>query len=126
LDVARMADSTVLVLVPESGDDIQAMKSGIMEIADLFVVNKGDRPGAEKLQHEIQVTLGIRQGNAFRGIRAHHAAPLGTDTRADGQTDRRPSDTRSVLSSDGAGTAAGGTVRPSPSGAAGEGAGAAW
>src|SRR5438093_6137697 len=71
LDVARMADSTVLILVPESGDGIQAMKSGIMEIADLFVVNKGDRPGAEKLQHEIQVTLGIRQGNAFRGIRAH-------------------------------------------------------
>src|SRR5207245_6611093 len=64
LDVARMADSTVLVLVPESGDDIQALKSGIMEIADLFVVNKGDRPGAEKIQHWIQVTLGIRRGNA--------------------------------------------------------------
>lgn len=76
LDVARMADSTVLVLVPESGDGIQTLKSGIMEIADIFVVNKADRPGAEKLQHEIEVTLGIRRGNAFRRIRAHHGAAL--------------------------------------------------
>lgn len=72
LDVARMADSTVLVLVPESGDDIQTLKSGVMEVADIFVVNKADRPGAEKLQREIEVTLGIRRGNAFRRIRAHH------------------------------------------------------
>ena len=47
LDVGRMADSTVLVLVPESGDGIQTLKSGVMEIADVFVVNKADRPGAE-------------------------------------------------------------------------------
>ena len=77
LDVGRMADSTVLVLVPESGDGIQTLKSGIMEIADLFIVNKADRPGAEKLQHEIEVTLGIRKGNAFRRIRSHHGASLG-------------------------------------------------
>ncbi len=72
LDVGRSADSTVLVLVPESGDGIQTLKSGIMEIADVFVVNKADRPGAEKLRQEIEVTLGIRQGNAFRNVRAHH------------------------------------------------------
>lgn len=78
LDVARMADSTVLVLVPESGDGIQTLKSGIMEIADVFVVNKADRPGAAKLQHEIEVMLGIRRGNAFRGIRAHHGVRLDT------------------------------------------------
>ena len=72
LDVGRTADSTVLVLVPESGDGIQTLKSGIMEIADVFVVNKADRPGAEKLRQEIEVTLGIRQGNAFRNVRAHH------------------------------------------------------
>lgn len=76
LDVAKMADSTVLVLVPESGDGIQTLKSGIMEIADLFVVNKADRPGADKLQHEIEVMLGIRQGNAFRRIKAHHGVAL--------------------------------------------------
>ena len=72
LDVARMADTTVLVLVPESGDGIQTLKSGVMEIADLFVVNKADRPGAEKLRQEIEVTLGIRRGNAFRNMPAHH------------------------------------------------------
>lgn len=72
LDVARTADSTVLVLVPESGDGIQTLKSGIMEIGDLFVVNKADRPGADRMRHEIEVTLGIRQGNALRNIRAHH------------------------------------------------------
>src|SRR5690242_15916520 len=72
LDVARMADSTVLVLVPESGDGIQTLKSGVMEAADLFVVNKADRPGAEKLRQEIEVTLGIRRGNAFRNVPAHH------------------------------------------------------
>jgi len=74
LDVARMADSTVLVLVPESGDGIQTLKSGIMEIADLFVVNKADRPGAEKIRQEIEVTLGIRRGNALRNVPAHHGA----------------------------------------------------
>ncbi len=72
LDVGRMADSTVLVLVPESGDGIQTLKSGVMEIADIFVVNKADRTGADKLRQEIEVTLGIRRGNAFRHVRAHH------------------------------------------------------
>ncbi|HEU5040912.1 MAG TPA: methylmalonyl Co-A mutase-associated GTPase MeaB [Gemmatimonadales bacterium] len=72
LDVARMADTTVLVLVPESGDGIQTLKSGVMEAADCFVVNKSDRPGADKLRQEIEVTLGIRRGNAFRNVPAHH------------------------------------------------------
>ncbi|MEA2725393.1 MAG: GTPase [Gemmatimonadales bacterium] len=72
LDVARMADSTVLVLVPESGDGIQTLKSGVMEIADVFVVNKADRSGAENLRREIEVTLGIRRGNAYRHVVAHH------------------------------------------------------
>ncbi|HSM15365.1 MAG TPA: methylmalonyl Co-A mutase-associated GTPase MeaB [Gemmatimonadales bacterium] len=72
LAVSGMADTSVLVLVPESGDGIQALKSGIMEIADLFVVNKADRPGADRLRQEIEVMLGIRQGHAFRHIPAHH------------------------------------------------------
>jgi LAO/AO transport system kinase len=46
IEVVGLADTTVLVLVPESGDDVQAIKSGIMEIADIFVVNKSDRDGA--------------------------------------------------------------------------------
>ena len=83
LDVARMADSTVLVLVPESGDGIQTLKSGVMEIADVFVVNKADRVGADKLRQEIEVTLGIRRGNAFRNMTGHHGV------RADGRAGGR-------------------------------------
>jgi LAO/AO transport system kinase len=67
-----MADTTVLVLVPESGDGIQTLKSGVMEAADIFAVNKSDRPGADKLRHELEVTLGIRRGNAYRNMPAHH------------------------------------------------------
>jgi LAO/AO transport system kinase len=81
LDVARMADSTVLVLVPESGDGIQTLKSGVMEIADIFVVNKADRTGADKLRQEIEVTLGIRRGNAFRNMPAHHGRSGGQAVR---------------------------------------------
>jgi LAO/AO transport system kinase len=72
LDVARTADSTVLVLVPESGDGIQTLKSGVMEIGDVFVVNKADRPGADRMRQEIEITLGIRSGRALRHIRPHH------------------------------------------------------
>ena len=90
LDVARMADATVLVLVPESGDGIQTLKSGVMEIADLFVVNKADRPGAEKLRQEIEVTLGIRRGNAFRNVPAHHGRRAGAVGRSPARRPRRP------------------------------------
>lgn len=74
LDVARMTDTTILVLVPESGDGIQALKSGVMEIADVFVVNKADRPGAPKVQREIELALDLRAGKAFRNVPAHHGA----------------------------------------------------
>ena len=79
LDIARTAETTVLVLVPESGDAIQTLKAGVMEVADIFVVNKADRPGAEKLQREIEIMLGIRRGNAFRHVAPHHAPRPGRD-----------------------------------------------
>jgi LAO/AO transport system kinase len=85
LDVARTADTTVLVLVPESGDGIQALKAGVMEIADVFVINKSDRPGADKLRQEIQVMLGIRRGNAYRHITPHH--PTAAERRNDGTSE---------------------------------------
>src|SRR6266511_3347233 len=75
LDIARTAETTVLVLVPESGDGIQALKAGVMEIADIYVVNKSDRPGADKFRQEVEVMLGIRRGNAFRHMTPHHTAP---------------------------------------------------
>lgn len=49
VEIAGLADVTIVVLVPESGDDIQVMKAGLMEIADLYIVNKSDRPGADLL-----------------------------------------------------------------------------
>src|SRR5437870_6013889 len=84
LDVARTAETTVLVLVPESGDGIQTLKAGVMEIADVYVVNKSDRPGADKLRTEVEVMLGIRRGNAFRHVAPHHAQPTRSDRRTGG------------------------------------------
>src|SRR5207247_2604703 len=62
LDIARTADTSVVVLVPESGDSIQTLKAGLMEIADLFVVNKADRPGADRLRNDLELMLGLRAG----------------------------------------------------------------
>ncbi len=61
LDVVEAADSTVVVLVPESGDSIQAMKAGLMEIADIFAINKSDREGADRVLLEIQFVLGFSE-----------------------------------------------------------------
>jgi LAO/AO transport system kinase len=53
VEVAKLADVTVVVLVPGMGDDVQAIKAGILEIADIFVINKADQPGADRLEREI-------------------------------------------------------------------------
>jgi LAO/AO transport system kinase len=54
VDVVRLADVTVLILVPGMGDDVQTIKAGIMEIADIFVINKSDREGADRVEREIR------------------------------------------------------------------------
>jgi len=54
IDVVRVADITVVILVPGMGDDVQSIKAGIMEIADIFVINKSDREGAERVEREIR------------------------------------------------------------------------
>jgi LAO/AO transport system kinase len=54
VEIAKLADVTVVVLVPGMGDDVQAIKAGIMEIADVFVINKSDQPGADRLEREIK------------------------------------------------------------------------
>ena len=74
LDIARTAETTVLVLVPESGDGIQTLKAGVMEIADIYVINKSDRPGGDRLRQEVEVMLGLRRGNAFRHVARHDPA----------------------------------------------------
>lgn len=76
LDIARTADTSVVALVPESGDAIQTLKAGLMEIADVFVINKADRPGADRLRHDVEVMLGLRVGQAFRNVPAHHGLDL--------------------------------------------------
>jgi LAO/AO transport system kinase len=86
LDVAAAADTTVVVLVPESGDGIQVMKAGLMEIADIFVVNKSDRPGADRLRQELEVAMGLRVGQVYRHVKAHHGVALGR--RGDTETGR--------------------------------------
>jgi len=60
LDVMRLADTIVVVLVPEAGDAIQVMKAGLLEIADVFVVNKADREGAERMKTELVQMLHLR------------------------------------------------------------------
>jgi LAO/AO transport system kinase len=76
LDIAAAADTTVVVLVPESGDSIQAMKAGLMEISDLFVINKSDRPGADRLAREVELMLRLRSGDVMRRLPAHHGVDL--------------------------------------------------
>jgi LAO/AO transport system kinase len=62
VDIVRLADITVVILVPGMGDDVQTIKAGIMEIADIFVINKSDRDGAERVEREIRAlqTLATR------------------------------------------------------------------
>jgi LAO/AO transport system kinase len=62
VDIVRLADITIVILVPGMGDDVQSIKAGIMEIADIFVINKSDRDGAERVEREIRTlqSLAIR------------------------------------------------------------------
>ncbi len=59
VEIARLADVTLVVLVPGMGDDVQALKAGIMEIADVFVINKADLDGAEKLERELKSAVAL-------------------------------------------------------------------
>jgi LAO/AO transport system kinase len=65
IDIVRLADVTVVILVPGMGDDVQTIKAGIMEIADIFVINKSDREGADRVEREIRAmqSLAMRKDN---------------------------------------------------------------
>lgn len=62
VDIVKAADTTMVVLVPGLGDDIQAIKAGILEIADVFAINKADRDGVDRLNTEIEMMLDLNQG----------------------------------------------------------------
>src|ERR1700694_4817236 len=66
LDIMKLADTTVVVLVPEAGDAVQAMKAGLLEAADVFVVNKADRPGAPALMAELTFSAHLQHTGSTR------------------------------------------------------------
>lgn len=80
LDIMGIADTTVVVLVPEAGDTVQTMKAGLLEIADIFVVNKADREGASKIKGELQAMLQLRPAAPWDvpvlSTQAHNGAGL--------------------------------------------------
>ena len=82
-EIARAVDTVVVVLVPESGDSIQAMKAGLMEIADIFIVNKADRPGSDKLVKEVRQAIHLRSGHNFKGFAGHHGPVIEVHDTAD-------------------------------------------
>ena len=66
VDIVKTADTTVMVMVPGLGDDIQAIKAGVMEIGDVFIVNKADKDGAKKTSLEIEMMLDFKKDWEFR------------------------------------------------------------
>ena len=66
IDIVRLADITIVVLVPGMGDDVQSIKAGIMEIADIFVINKADREGADRVEKEIRALQSLSQTHVPR------------------------------------------------------------
>ena len=68
IEIAGLADVTAVVLVPEAGDEVQTMKAGLMEIADLFIVNKADRPGADLFVRNLQAMLAPAFSNHSREV----------------------------------------------------------
>jgi LAO/AO transport system kinase len=66
VDIARLADTVLVVLVPGLGDEVQALKAGLIEVADLFVVNKADREGADRAARDLSAMLALREGSTER------------------------------------------------------------
>src|SRR5947207_14910474 len=85
LDLMRLADTTVVVLVPEAGDAVQVMKAGLLEIADIFVVNKADRDGADRMKSELVQMLHLRgsPGWDIPVLATQAAADVGVDAVLD-------------------------------------------
>jgi LAO/AO transport system kinase len=81
LSVMDLADTTVVVTVPEGGDGVQVMKAGLTEIADLFVVNKADRDGADRIKAELELSVHLRPANGWRPpvLMTQAAADIGVD-----------------------------------------------
>jgi LAO/AO transport system kinase len=84
IEIARLADITVVVLIPGMGDDVQSLKAGVMEIADIFVVNKSDREGADRVEQEIRSLQSLATSHAPHTpvVRTVATSNTGTDNLA--------------------------------------------
>ncbi|SIR96715.1 methylmalonyl Co-A mutase-associated GTPase MeaB [Natronorubrum thiooxidans] len=83
IDIVRTADTVAVLVPPGSGDDIQTLKAGILEIADVFVVNKADRPGSDRTVQELQEMIHLGDGGGLgAGGAGHHGADAMDDTDA--------------------------------------------
>ena len=88
VDVVRIAGAVALLLTPSSGDDVQTMKAGIMEVADVFVINKADLPGADRLESELRAMLSIQPvGAGLPILRTVATAGQGIDKLAEALLD---------------------------------------
>jgi len=76
VDIARLADVTLVVLAPGMGDDVQSLKAGVMEIADIYVVNKADREGADRVEQEIRAMQSLAPGVNSGAARAEWTPPV--------------------------------------------------
>lgn len=76
VDIVRLADVTIVVLVPGMGDDVQTIKAGIMEIADIFVINKSDRDGAERVEREIRAMQAITPKRSTGSLKDDWTPPI--------------------------------------------------
>jgi LAO/AO transport system kinase len=85
LSIIDLADTTVVVTVPEAGDGVQVMKAGLNEIADVFVVNKADRDGADRIKAELELSVHLRGGDGWRApvLLTQAASDLGVDAVVD-------------------------------------------
>jgi LAO/AO transport system kinase len=90
VEVAAAADVTVVVMTPGLGDDVQTLKAGILEIADVLVLNKADRPGAEAAVRDLQAMLSLRHASASRSALAE--AEPGAESASGSASDSRPAD----------------------------------
>ncbi|HOX19021.1 MAG TPA: methylmalonyl Co-A mutase-associated GTPase MeaB [Spirochaetales bacterium] len=103
VDIVKLADSVILVSVPGLGDDIQAIKAGVMEIGDVFVVNKADRDGADRVVREIRAMLETAWVNTGAGARAiasggaHHAASPANTAAGAGTAGAQEEDPHALL-----------------------------
>jgi LAO/AO transport system kinase len=90
VDIVRLADVTIVILVPGMGDDVQTIKAGIMEIADIFVINKSDRDGADRVEREIRALQSLATRNDHWTppiVKTVASEGVGTQKLADAITD---------------------------------------